>query len=129
VIADKIGADAEYEVAEYNNLPANKMTVDIWPRTRKKYEKILRNAWFILWIGPMGVYEIPACKGGNDAIMDAVAHSGANSFLWWGDTIASVANHPLKHAVAHFSTWWWATLRYLEHGTLPGIDALDDYAL
>jgi 3-phosphoglycerate kinase len=29
VIADKIGADAEYEVAEYNNLPANKMTVDI----------------------------------------------------------------------------------------------------
>ena len=73
----------------------------------------------------MWVYEMTSFRWWNDAIMDAIADSEASSFVWWWDTIASVAHHDKKDYISHVSTWWWATLRFLEFGTLPGIDVLD----
>jgi len=125
VVADKISPDANISIVDYDKIPKNKMALDIWPKTREKYQKILKQAWFILWIWPMGVYEVNQFRDWNDAIMNAIAESDASSFVWWGDTIASVAKHPKKEYISHVSTWGWATLKFLEFGTLPGIEVLD----
>lgn len=126
VVTDAIAEDAGHTVVDVDNIPQDMMTVDIWPKTREKYAKILQKAWFILWIGPMWVYEISAFRGGNDAVMDAIAESRTTSFVGWWDTIASISDHPKRHYISHMSTWWWATLMYLEQWTLPGIEVLED---
>ena len=65
--------------------------VDIGPQARATYAQEISTASTILWNGPMGVFEIPACAEGTFAIAQAVAaNQKAVSIIGGGDSVKAV---------------------------------------
>jgi phosphoglycerate kinase len=126
VLAAAVDAGAETEVVESPPFPADKMGVDIGPKTITAYAKIIADAKTIVWNGPLGVFEIDKFAKGTIGIAEAVAASGAISIVGGGDSIAAVRKAGVTDKISHISTGGGASLEFLAYETLPGIDALEN---
>ena len=126
VLAATVDAGAETEVVESPPFPADKMGVDIGPKTITAYAKIIAGAKTIVWNGPLGVFEIDKFAKGTIEIAEAVAASGAISIVGGGDTIAAVRKAGVADKISHISTGGGASLEFLAYETLPGIEALEN---
>lgn len=102
--------------------------VDIGPKTVQLFTDKLKDAATILWNGPLGIFEIDPFAKGTRAIAQVVANSSAITIVGGGDSIAALQKEGLANQITHLSTGGGATLEYLEHGTLPGIEALAEAA-
>ena len=101
--------------------------VDIGPKARETYAKEIATAATILWNGPMGVFEIPACAEGTFAIAKAAAaNPKAVSIIGGGDSVKAVKKAGVGKQVTFISTGGGASLEFLEGKTLPGVAALND---
>ena len=101
--------------------------VDIGPQARETYAKEIAGAGTILWNGPMGVFEIPACAEGTFAMAKAVAgNSRAVSIIGGGDSVKAVKKAGVGKQVTFISTGGGASLEFLEGKTLPGVAALNE---
>jgi phosphoglycerate kinase len=77
----------------------------------------------------MGLYEDPRYRAGSDKIFAAIAaNRSALSIIGGGDTLLILENksEEEKSHISHISTGGGAMLEFIENGTLPGIDALED---
>jgi len=127
VIADQFSNDAETDVVETAQIPADWMGLDIGPQTRASFEKIILDAQTILWNGPMGVFEMESFAEGTNTIARAVGkatEAGAYSLIGGGDSVAAINKAGLSDTVSFVSTGGGAMLEYLEGKTLPGIKAI-----
>jgi phosphoglycerate kinase len=124
LLAAALDKDAATDLSSSFPFPADRMAVDIGPRTIAKYEQIIAIAKMIVWNGPLGVFEIDKFAGGTVKIAQAVAASQAISVVGGGDSIAALEKAGVSAKIAHISTGGGASLEYLAYGTLPGIDAL-----
>ena len=101
--------------------------VDIGPQARQTYAKEIASASTILWNGPMGVFEIPACAEGTFAIAKAVAtNRSAVSIIGGGDSVTAIKQAGVGNQVTFISTGGGASLEFLEGKVLPGVAALQD---
>ena len=101
--------------------------VDIGPQARATYAQEISTASTILWNGPMGVFEIPACAEGTFAIAQAVAaNQKAVSIIGGGDSVKAVKKAGVANQVTFISTGGGASLEFLEGKTLPGVAALQE---
>lgn len=101
--------------------------VDIGPQARATYAQEISTASTILWNGPMGVFEIPACAEGTFAIAQAVAaNQKAVSIIGGGDSVKAVKKAGVANQVTFISTGGGASLEFLEGKNLPGVAALQD---
>ena len=101
--------------------------VDIGPKAIKTYAKEIASAATILWNGPMGVFEIPACAEGTFAMAKAVAaNTQAVSIIGGGDSVKAVKKAGFAKQVTFISTGGGASLEFLEGKTLPGVAALHE---
>lgn len=101
--------------------------VDIGPKARETYAREIATAATILWNGPMGVFEIPACAEGTFAMAKAVAaNPKAVSIIGGGDSVKAVKKAGFGKQVTFISTGGGASLEFLEGKTLPGVAALND---
>ncbi len=101
--------------------------VDIGPKARQTYAKEIASASTILWNGPMGVFEIPACAEGTFAIAKAVAaNRSAVSIIGGGDSVTAIKQAGVGNQVTFISTGGGASLEFLEGKILPGVAALQD---
>lgn len=126
VISNGFSPSSRTKVVGIEEIPDDWMALDIGPKTAQKYAEVLKGAGSVIWSGPMGLFEMEKFRAGNDAIFKAVVASGATSLVGGGDTIASIAMHDdIKH-ISHISTGGGASLEFIEKGTLPAIEALDD---
>ncbi|MGD0328725.1 MAG: phosphoglycerate kinase [Minisyncoccia bacterium] len=89
-------------------------------------DDLAKKAKAILWNGPLGNYE-NGFSDATDAFAHAVADSSAHSVIGGGDTIASIENLGLLSRFSFVSTGGGAMLDFLAYGTLPGIEALNNY--
>jgi phosphoglycerate kinase len=104
VIADAFAPDARAQVVPVDQVPDGWRILDIGPQTVARYAEEIRRAAFIVWNGPMGVFEFPRFAEGTFAIARAVAESGAISIVGGGDSVAACArrrrrgpHHPHLH--------------------------------
>lgn len=113
-------------VVEYNKVPHNVAIYDIGPKTRKSYKQLILEAGTIIWNGPMGLYEDPRFAKGTDFILKNVSESKAFTIVGGGDTLTSIKSKKYLSKISHVSSGGSAMLSFLEKGTLPGIEVLQN---
>jgi phosphoglycerate kinase len=108
------------------SIPADKMGLDIGPRTISEFIQHLSTARTIVWNGPLGFFEVPEFALGTLTVGEAVANlSGVTTLIAGGDTAAAFLRHSWASKFTHISTGGGATLEYLEGIELPGVKALE----
>ena len=102
VVVSELKEGAPNEVVE--TVPADKMGVDIGPKTVDAFSKVIAGAKTIIWNGPMGVFEKPPFDKGTVAVAKAVAQSGATSIVGGGDSEKAVKSAGVADKISHVST-------------------------
>ncbi len=124
--AREIGA---LSYVDADKVPADKIGIDIGPKSLAQFSDIVKNAKTVVWNGPMGVFEIAASSKGTFGVAEALAEAtskGAITIIGGGDSAAAVEKANLQDKVSHVSTGGGASLEYLEGKALPGVTALSD---
>ena len=128
--ADSFAADSAYEAVPANQIPADKIGLDIGPESAKLFHDKIVDSKTVVWNGPMGVFEFANFAGGTRAVaqglIDATAENGAFSIVGGGDSASAVRNLGFDESkFSHISTGGGASLEFLEGKTLPGLSVLD----
>ncbi len=126
VVADDSTVKSQGKVVTVDNIPADKMIVDIGSQTLKNFYEELRRCKTVFWNGPMGVYEVPQFGESTRAISKLLASLGAITIIGGGSTAEIVTNMGLADKMSFVSTGGGATLQYLGGQSLPGVEALLD---
>ena len=122
VVVSEIAAGAAHETVE--TIPADKIAVDIGPRTIAAYAATIAGAKTVIWNGPMGIFEKPPFDKGTVALAKAVAESGAISVVGGGDSEKAIKAAGVSDKITHVSTGGGASLEFLAGIQLPGVAAL-----
>lgn len=126
VVTDKLDAASKAEAIDSVDIPADRLGVDIGPKTRAEYAASIKEAKTIIWNGPMGVFEIDQFAQGTMEVGRAVAASEAVSIVGGGDSVAAVHKAGIEDSISHISTGGGASLEFLSGLQLPGVEALPD---
>lgn len=116
--------DGQVRVCKDTDVAVDEKIVDIGPRSLELLLPYVQSATFILWNGPMGLYERGYTEW-TERTAEAIATSDAVSIVGGGDTIASITSRALEEQFTFLSTGGGAMLEFLLQGTLPGLDALE----
>ena len=114
------------QVKLVNAIGAGDKNMDMGPATVDALKSIVTSAKFILWNGPLGLYE----NGFKDATIELAkmiseaTENGAESIVGGGDTLAAIAELGVQENFSFISTGGGAMLDFLAMGTLPGIESL-----
>jgi phosphoglycerate kinase len=111
-----------------NPIPAERVGLDIGPKTTALFAEEIRKAKMVLWNGPVGLFEVPPYDQGSRSLAVTLAenHPRLVSVIAGGDTVAAVSAAGVESKITHLSTGGGATLEFLEGKKLPGIKALED---
>ncbi len=126
VCADSIEDTLNYEIKTYQEIPDDKMGLDIGEASCKLFEEVLNGAKTIVWNGPMGVFEVDAFANGTKNIARAIGKSRALSVVGGGDTAEAVEKVKESENMSYISTGGGASLELLEGKTLPAIEVLEE---
>jgi len=126
VVAEKFDVSAAAETTDSASIPADRMGLDIGPKTRAAYVEAIKGAKMIIWNGPMGVFEIDQFAQGTVDVAKAVAASEAVSIVGGGDSVAAIGKTGVGAQITHISTGGGASLEFLSGLDLPGVEALPE---
>ena len=121
---DPIDAPIDVEFVEAGKIPADKMGLDIGPKTAALFADAAKAAKTVVWNGPMGVFENPTLKKGTVAVCEALAAADATTIIGGGDSATAAIQLGFADKMSHISTGGGASLEYLEGKVLPGVAAI-----
>jgi phosphoglycerate kinase len=129
--ADHVTGDAEKKhpaTTAGNEIPAERLGLDIGPKTVAQFTTEIGKAKMVLWNGPVGLFEVPPYDRGSRTLAQTLAdnYPGITSVIAGGDTVAAVSAAGVEDKITHLSTGGGATLEFLEGRILPGIKALEE---
>ncbi len=125
VAAKDLSPDGDWVETGNVDFPADRMGVDIGPKTRALFQEKLLDAGTVLWNGPMGVFETSPYHLGTETIAKTLVRSPAYTVVGGGDSAAAVRKAGVTAFMNHVSTGGGAALEFLEGKELPGLKALD----
>src|SRR5262245_21228467 len=121
VVAPKLEAGAPAETLAVGDAAiADRMGLDIGPKTIAAYRAAIAGAKTVTWNGPMGVFEIDAFAAGTIEVARAVADVKGTTVIGGGDSIAAVAKAGVTSRITHISTGGGASLEFLGGQQLRG---------
>ena len=126
VVASAIDIKAEGNIVPVDEIPQDKMIVDIGPRTVDMFSEQLRASKTVFWNGPVGIEEIPQFAEGTHALANVVAGLEATTVIGGGSTAEVINSMGLAEKVTFVSTGGGASLEFLGGDELPGVVALLD---
>ncbi|MGB4106931.1 MAG: phosphoglycerate kinase [Alphaproteobacteria bacterium] len=128
VTVTSIQPGADHEIHDSWKIPADRMAIDVGPKTIQYILDETKDCKTLVWNGPMGVFEIKPFDAGTSALAVEVAKrtksNGLISVAGGGDTVAALENAGAADDFTYISTAGGAFLEWLEGRTLPGIAAL-----
>jgi phosphoglycerate kinase len=125
VVAPKPDASAAAQTLDVTDAAiADRMGLDIGPKTVARYAEVIARAKTVVWNGPMGVFEVDAFAAGTIGIARAVAAVEGTTIIGGGDSVAAVAKAGVTDRLTHISTGGGASLEFLGGRVLPGVAAL-----
>lgn len=126
VVAARLEAGAPAATVALDAIPADKMILDVGPKTIDAIEAALSEAKTLVWNGPLGAFEFPPFDRATMATAAAaIALTDSGSLLsvaGGGDTVAALAGAAGR--LSYVSTAGGAFLEWLEGKSLPGVAAL-----
>ncbi len=102
---------------------AGEKIVDIGPETIENWSAEIQKASFVLWNGPVGMYENGYLEG-TEGLALALTKAQCKAVVGGGDTIAALSKFIFDPKRVFISTGGGAMLQFLVSGTLEGIEAL-----
>lgn len=128
IIADTFSNNTTTKLCNINDIPDGWLGLDIGEETEKIYADVIKKSKTILWNGPMGVFEMSSFEHGTKAMATAVVaatEKGAYSLIGGGDSVTAINKYKMADKVSYVSTGGGALLEYIESGTLPGVEAIE----
>lgn len=110
-------------VKKIEEMNKNDIGYDIGPETIKKYEKILGKSNFVLWNGPLGMYEDEKYENGTKEIMKYLNKKHIPTMLAGGDVTGAAKKFNLSFK--YISTGGGSTLEYLEGKKFKTLERLN----
>ncbi len=125
--AEACSEDAPSQIVDMKDgIPSHLEGLDIGPKTIALFSEAIMQAKTLLWNGPVGVFEFEPYAKGTTALALVVGKSKATSIVGGGDSLAALKQAEALDKVTHVSTGGGATIEFIEHGTLPAIEALSE---
>jgi len=125
-VASEFVETAKAELIDGVDVPDDKISMDIGPKSAALFRERIIKAKTVLWNGPMGVFEFPEFAKGTQDVAKAVADCKGTTVVGGGDSVAAVNQFGLADRITHVSTGGGASLELLEGKQLPGVEALQD---
>jgi phosphoglycerate kinase len=126
IVGDDFSENANKKAVGIDSIPADWEGLDIGPKTREIYAKVIKESKLVVWNGPMGVFELNAFAEGTKAVAVACAETEGYTIIGGGDSAAAVEKFHLAERMDHMSTGGGASLEFMEGKALPGVVALND---
>ena len=118
---------AVFTSSKNDNIPDDYMGLDIGPETIRLFSREIANAKTIFWNGPLGVTEFSEYEKGTKAIAIAIAdNKDVFSVVGGGDSVTAINKLGYQDKFSFISTGGGASIEFIQNGTLPGIDAIQD---
>lgn len=129
VVASEFKAGAANEVVAIDTVPADRMILDVGPKSVDAVNGWIDRASTLVWNGPLGAFEIaPFDKATVAAAQHAAGRTvdGAlTSIAGGGDTVAALNHAGVVDSFSYVSTAGGAFLEWMEGKELPGVKALE----
>jgi phosphoglycerate kinase len=126
VAATAFDAAAEHDVVDASAIPADRLGLDIGPKSVELFASAIASAKTVFWNGPMGVFELAPFAAGTRGVAEAITKIDGFSVVGGGDSAAAVRTLGIDESgFGHISTGGGASLEYLEGKKLPGVEALE----
>jgi phosphoglycerate kinase len=106
------------------DIPRGWRGLDIGPETAGTFADVVASAGTVFWNGPVGMFEDDRFAAGTRTVAQAVADAKGFSIVGGGDSASALDRLGLAGRVGFVSTGGGASLELLEHGDLPGLEAL-----
>ena len=127
VVASEFKNDTEFSTIDIDNIPNNKMGLDIGEKTVKLFDSYIKTAKTVVWNGPMGVFEMPNFAKGTIGVCESIANlTDAVTIIGGGDSAAAAISLGYADKFTHISTGGGASLEFLEGKVLPGVEAISN---
>ena len=126
---DHVIASSPSDAPRYHdqaNIPEGMMGLDIGEKTGRLFARQLSDARSIFWNGPMGLFERENYAMGTFVLAKSIAECSPKAFtvVGGGDSLAALNKSGFADRISHISTGGGASLKFLEVGTLPALEAL-----
>jgi phosphoglycerate kinase len=126
VVANEMPDKAEVAIVSVEDIPDNKMIVDIGPRTTNNFCAELKKCRTVFWNGPVGIFEVAQYAKGTRMMAELIANIKAKTIIGGGSTAEVIYELGLADKMTFVSTGGGASLKFLSGESLPGIEALRD---
>ena len=127
-IASEFKEGAEMEIVDIEAVPADKMILDVGPKSIEVVKNRISEAATVVWNGPLGAFEIaPFDRGTVEAAKHAAARTTEGvlvSVAGGGDTVAALNHAGVAGQFTYVSTAGGAFLEWMEGKPLPGVEVL-----
>ncbi len=124
VIAESFSENSKIKSVDKMGILDGWFGMDIGSKTLSAFEKAIKNAGTIFWLGPMGVIEFEKFANGTQKLAKILSKSSAKTIVSGKDTVSMVYRSKLEGKFTHISTGNGVCIELLEGKLLPGVQAL-----
>ena len=130
VVAKALEENIETENVMVEQVPQEKMILDVGHGSIKKLGEICKICRTVIWNGPLGAFEVSPFDVGTIAVAEKVVEftraGKLMSVVGGGDTVAALERVGAEHAFTYTTMAGGAFLEWLEGRILPGVEVLED---